>query len=264
VKEYYFISGLPRSGSTLLSGILKQNPEFYADIASPVLGIVSGTIDFLTGCENNFNIDEKQRESILQHIFEGYYSNIDRPVVFDSSRAWTSKTPLLQNLFPQTKILCCVRDIRWVLDSFERIAAKNPYYTNTLIDAEANQSVTTRCDFLMDPTKAGQVIKSWFWVKEGLAMNPSMIYVVEYNSLCKKPEQTMREIYDFIGKPYYNHDFDNVEYSNELFDLRCNLKDLHTVKRKVEYVERKTILPEEVWNKYSGKDFWKEPIVNYG
>jgi sulfotransferase len=36
MKSYYFISGLPRSGSTLLSGILKQNPEFYADIASPV------------------------------------------------------------------------------------------------------------------------------------------------------------------------------------------------------------------------------------
>ena len=74
----------------------------------------------------------------------------------------------------------------------------------------------------------------------------------------------MKEIYDFIGKPYYNHDFDNVEYSNESFDLKCNLKDLHTVKRKVEYVERKTILPEEVWNTYSGKDFWKEPIAKYG
>jgi sulfotransferase len=91
-----------------------------------------------------------------------------------------------------------------------------------------------------------------------------MIHLVEYNQLCKNPEKTMKEIYNFIGKPYYNHDFDNVEYSNELFDLKCNLKDLHTVKRKVEYVERKTILPEEVWNKYSGKNFWKEPVGKYG
>jgi len=30
------ISGLPRSGSTLLSSILRQNPEFYVDIASQV------------------------------------------------------------------------------------------------------------------------------------------------------------------------------------------------------------------------------------
>ncbi|NBR76993.1 MAG: hypothetical protein EBT73_06670 [Actinobacteria bacterium] len=33
MKEFFFISGLPRSGSTLLSGILRQNPEFYADIS---------------------------------------------------------------------------------------------------------------------------------------------------------------------------------------------------------------------------------------
>ena len=39
----------------------------------------------------------------------------------------------------------------------------------------------------------------------------------------------------FLEKPYYSHDFENVEYSNENFDRACNLKDLHTVKRKVEY-----------------------------
>ena len=50
MKSYYFISGLPRSGSTLLSGILKQNPDFYADIASPVQGIATNTVDFMTGC----------------------------------------------------------------------------------------------------------------------------------------------------------------------------------------------------------------------
>jgi hypothetical protein len=32
MKQYYFISGLTCSGSTLLSSILKQNPEIYANI----------------------------------------------------------------------------------------------------------------------------------------------------------------------------------------------------------------------------------------
>jgi sulfotransferase len=42
MKQYYFISGLPRSGSTLLSGIFKQNPELYADIS---LSIQSSTLN---------------------------------------------------------------------------------------------------------------------------------------------------------------------------------------------------------------------------
>ena len=51
MKDYYFISGLPRSGSTLLSAILKQNSEFYADIGSPLLRIVENTIEFISGSE---------------------------------------------------------------------------------------------------------------------------------------------------------------------------------------------------------------------
>ncbi|MEG4005469.1 sulfotransferase [Microcoleus sp. Pol11C1] len=34
----YFISGLPRSGSTLLAALLRQNPRFYSAMTSPVGG----------------------------------------------------------------------------------------------------------------------------------------------------------------------------------------------------------------------------------
>lgn len=37
----HFISGLPCSGSTLLSGILKQNPEFHAGMSSPVGSLIN-------------------------------------------------------------------------------------------------------------------------------------------------------------------------------------------------------------------------------
>ena len=36
-KTYYFMAGLPRSGSTLLSSILNQNPKLYSGPSSPVL-----------------------------------------------------------------------------------------------------------------------------------------------------------------------------------------------------------------------------------
>ena len=61
MKTFFFISGLPRSGSTLLSSILKQNPDFYADISSPVEGLCTTSIDLLTGCESNSIVDEKRR-----------------------------------------------------------------------------------------------------------------------------------------------------------------------------------------------------------
>ena len=257
MKEFFFISGLPRSGSTLLSGILRQNPDFYADISSPMQGLVTSTINVITGSENNHLIDEDRRRQILRDTFEAYYKAVDRPVVFDTSRGWTAKTSLLKDLYPQTKVICCVRDLPWILDSFERITAKNSLYGATLTDDEARQTVTTRCDALMDVKKEGQVVKPYYFLEEGLLLNPDMIFLMEYEGLCKYPEDTLRKIYAFMGKPYFDHNFNNVEYENEVFDRSLNMKSLHTVRRKVEWQERPSILPKSVWDKYSGKEFWR-------
>lgn len=266
MKQYHFISGLPRSGSTLLSAILKQNPSFYADIASPVCGLVSGCIDMMSGNENNLNIDDTQRKDVLQGLIDGYYKKIKEPVIFDSSRTWTSKTNLIKTLLPKAKILCCVRDVAWVLDSFETIANKNSLYANTFIDSEANQSVITRCDALMDVQKGGQVVKPWFWLQEGYYANRAMLHIIEYDNLCKNPEATMKLVYGFLEMRYFEHDFDNIEYSNEKFDVPMGQKDLHTVRKKVSFVQRETILPPTVWKKYGGQEFWrveKEKTLGY-
>ena len=263
MKEYYFISGLPRSGSTLLSAILKQNPNFYADISSPVQNLAKSVINSLTSSENNLLIHEDRRKNVIKHVFQGYYDCIEKPVIFDSNRGWSANTFLLKELFPYTKILCCVREISWILDSFERISAKNCFYTNTFADDESIQSVDTRCADMMDVKKSGMVIKPWYWLQEGLAINPDMILLIEYKKLCEKPKETMKQVYKFINKEYYEHDFNNVEYENETFDRAVNKKDLHTVRKKVEWIDRKSILPEYVRERYSKMDFWKSTLT-YG
>jgi sulfotransferase len=263
VKEFFFISGLPRSGSTLLSAILRQNPEFYADISSPVQGLVTSTINVITGSESNHLIDEDRRKHILKSIVNAYYESVSPKTVFDTSRGWTAKTALLKDLYPQTKIICCVRDLPWILDSFERIAAKNSLYGASFVVDETRQTVTTRCDALMDIKKEGPVIKPYYFLEEGLLLNPDMIMLVEYESLCKKPESVMRELYGFINKPYYDHDFKNVEYDNEVFDKALNMKSLHTVRKEVTWQERPSILPKSVWDKYSGTDFWRKPAPEF-
>ena len=257
MKSYYFISGLPRSGSTLLSGILKQNPDFYADIASPVEKLTETSIDIITSTESNLTVTEDQRKNLMYAVFDGYYKHIEKPVIFDSCRGWTKKTPFLKALFPYTKILCPVRDIVSILNSFEVIVSKNPFHAKTL--TEHNDNVFSRCDGMMDKN-GGVVAGPWILLQEGYALNPEMIMLIEYENLCKTPEKTMRKVYEFLERPYYSHDFENVEYSNENFDKFCNLKDLHTVKRKVEYNPPRCILPPEIVKKYTemNMEFWKE------
>jgi len=256
MKSFYFISGLPRSGSTLLSGILKQNPDFYADIASPVQGLTGTSIDVITSGENNFNITEDQRKNLMYGVFDGYYKHIEKPVIFDSCRGWTKKTPFLKALFPYTKILCPVRDIVSILNSFEVLFNRNYFYTKQINEQIFSENIFIRIQELFQR----EIFNYYSFFLEGYAMNPEMIMLIDYENLCKTPEKTMREVYEFLERPYYSHDFENVEYSNEVFDKSCNLKDLHTVKRKVEYNPPRCILPPEIVQKYNemNMEFWKK------
>jgi hypothetical protein len=41
------------------------------------------------------------------------------------------------------------------------------------------------------------------------------------------------------------------------------MKSLHTVRKEVTWQERPSILPKSVWEKYSGKDFWRTPAPEF-
>lgn len=256
MKQYYFISGLPRSGSTVLSAILKQNPEFYADISSPVEPLTGSSISIITGSEHNLTVTENQRKNLLYGIFDGYYQHIEKPVIFDTSRKWTRKTNVLQALFPYTKILCTVRDIVSILNSFEILFNKNCFYAKQISEQVFSDSIFVRTQEIFERG----LINCHSNLQEGYALNPEMICFIEYENLCKEPEKTMKRVYEFLGKPYYSHDFEDIEYSNEYFDKSCNLKNLHTVRRKVEYKPPRCVLPPKIVQKYNemNMEFWRK------
>ena len=64
---------------------------------------------------------------------------------------------------------------------------------------------------------------------------------------------------NFIKKPYFSHNFEHVEYSNENFDMTCKVKDLHTVRNKVEYKPPKIVLPPKICKEFLEKnlEFWR-------
>ena len=204
-------------------------------------------------------INDENRKNLMYGVFDGYYRHIDNPIIFDSCRLWTKRTRFLKSLFPYTKILCCVRNILPILNSFEIISSKNPFYSKTYTkSSDSYSNIFTRCDEMMHPS--GIIGEPLISLQEGYASNPEMIYFVEYENLCINPEETLKNIYNFLGKPYYPHDFENVGYSNELFDRYNNLENLHTVRKKVEYNPPKFILPPDIIKKYQNMnmEFWKE------
>ncbi|MEG3929437.1 MULTISPECIES: sulfotransferase [unclassified Microcoleus] len=50
----HFISGLPRSGSTLLAALLRQNPRFHSAMTSPVGGLAERMLSAMSK-DNQFS-----------------------------------------------------------------------------------------------------------------------------------------------------------------------------------------------------------------
>ena len=255
-KQFYFISGLPRSGTTLLSAILQQNPKFYASISSPVARVIDSTVECLSHPENKVQCTDDIRRNIARSIINAYYEHLPQEVVFDTNRGWVANTSMLTELYPATKIIVCVRDIAWILDSFEILYRKNLYTRSTLYSGEERLTAYTRCNTLMRDN--GLVGYAYACIKEILSLpEKSIIKFVEYEDLCKNPEATLRGVYEFIDQPFFKHNFDNVEYSNDEFDAVVGTPGLHTTRKSISWTERKAILPPDIFRNFIGAEVWR-------
>jgi sulfotransferase len=135
-NKIHFISGLPRSGSTLLGAILRQNPRFHAGMTTPVGGLVEQMLAAMSD-RNEYSvfISEEQKRQLIQSIFNTYYQpQADKAVIFDTNRLWCAKLSLINQLFPEAKIICCVRNIAWVMDSIERLIRRNAFDVSRLFN----------------------------------------------------------------------------------------------------------------------------------
>lgn len=254
-KTYHFITGLPRSGSTLLSSILKQNPRFHSSITDPLADLVRGVIE---NCQNapgmKFEVPVERRKNLSRALFDGYYRDVDKEVVFNTNRAWTFLTNVVNDLYPNSKFIVCVRDINWILDSFESAHRRNPFSTNT-VTGGLSKSVYQRVDSLM--SEEGVVGFPFIGIKQAITgPEQSSLFLLEYEQLCKNPKEVIRALYNFIGEPYFEHNFNDVEASWDEYDAEIGIK-LHDVRKRVEWRERKFILPPDILNKYQNMEFWR-------
>ena len=52
-------------------------------------------------------------------------------------------------------------------------------------------------------------------------------------------------------------------YAAEDFDTALGTRGLHTVRRKVEWVERESVLPPELFHRFVNDTFWRVPGVTF-
>jgi sulfotransferase len=260
MPRLHFISGLPRSGSTLLAGLLRQNPRFAAAMTGPAGGLVATLLDAMsTRNETAVFLDEDKRRAILRAVIDAYYADqAERAVIFDTNRMWAARLPLIAALYPEAKVLACVRSVAWIMDSFERLVRKNAFEPSRLfVTPEERATVYSRTEALGHRDRV--VGFAYSALKEAYYGELSdRLLLIDYDILTRKPEACLRLVYRFLGEDWHPHDFDSVEYDAPEFDGPLGAPGLHRVSGPVRAATRQTVLPPDLFERFDKLTFWND------
>jgi sulfotransferase len=157
------------------------------------------------------------------------------------------------------------------MDSIEHLVRKNAFELSGMFGFEPGSTVYTRVNRLA--ASDGMVGYALDALKDAFfGEQASKLILVEYNALSRAPKDTLDHLYALLGEPPFEHDLENVEYEAENFDLALGTPGLHTVRRKVEFIERQTVLPPGLSQRFADDMFWRVaganihnvPIIQFG
>lgn len=266
-KKLYFIAGLPRSGSTLLTNVLVQNPTIHCTPTSVLPQIIGDLKNHWHTLPLTRNLPETvaytKLKGVLKGVIEGFIYDIAQPIIFDKNRNWPLHIETLIELGYDPQIIATVRDTRDIVASFEKLYARsmalgaptqfnNDPATMSRTDSRLDYWLTAQAPFgsaynvLLDAFRRGHTQR---------------IHVITFEEFTAYPMQTLQGVYEFLNLEPFEHDCKHVVQTIFEDDRAHGFKDLHKIKEgaitPVPSDWRK-ILPTEYAKKLANSNFWMQ------
>jgi sulfotransferase len=241
--QFVCLSGLPRSGSTLLSAILSQNPKIHAEGNSAVCQLMwDMQQSYIKNCKEQINANNRENTitDLISQIPQLYYNKIDdnEKIIVDKCRSWTiaDNIELLKKYVDKNiKIIVLERPILEVVNSFCKLYKKNN------IQIDCNALLCKNSEPIM------RSLNGLLYSKHNNQDNTCLF--LTYNELIEKPEKTIKKIYDFCGWEYFKHEFNNITPRYKENDDAYNLIGFHDVYPTIKPPDSTINLPQDVIDK---------------
>lgn len=237
-KQFVMLSGLPRTGSTLLSAILSQNPNIHAEGNSALCTLMWDLQVSFQGSaleQIKANNRERTQDSIISELPYLYYKDVTSNIILDKCRGWTfpeNVEMIDRYISKDIKILVMHRSIKDIVKSFVRLRVENNITGDLLAD-------------LLTPGK-GPILTSFSGILNGRKKYKDIFLDIYYNNLLDDFENTINRIYKFCNWEPFSHDPFNIEQKHKENDDFYGLKGFHDIRSKLSRRENIIILPKEV------------------
>ena len=202
IKNFIGLSGLPRTGSTLLSSILSQNPEIHAEGNSAVCQLMWDMQCSVFGaCNEQLTATSRLDTGIelIKNIPDIYYRDITASTVIDKCRSWTlpnNMAMLNKYIEHKPKVLVLERPILEIVESFVALRQANKYQGNPE-------------EGLLDEWSE-PIMRSYEGVKWAKANNSGEFLFIQYDDLLHDTKGVIKNIYEFCELESFEHDFNNI------------------------------------------------------
>lgn len=247
-KQLHFLSGVPRSGSTVLAAILNQNPMTHVSTTSGLVHALDGLANtwHSAGLLNKNDPTRTKLAQTMRGMIDAFYEDTDKPVVIDKSRGWPISqimAAMTQVLNHKPKIIATVRSVPDCAASFVRI------------EKPENLDEFMASGQLMDHLRAAYIS-----LQEGYTYAPENFLFVEYEDLIANPKAQLERIHSFLGLPSFDYDFNNIDGSTVTEDDEQlhGTKGMHDVKPVLEAQHRqdpKDLLKHH-YSSFCQPEFW--------
>ena len=253
-RKLFFLIALPRSGNTLFTSIINQNPEIACTANSVTLEIMKNLyLIKQTDTFQNFP-DQKSLDNVLDNVYDLYYKDWPQRIIIDRGPVMTSGAPgnfeLMQQHFkPGFKCIVLLRDLMEVFASYMQ------WYTENLNSFVNKLGKNDEEKLLALMNKDGAIVKEIKSIQTAYKY-PKMCHFIKYDDMVANPEQEFRKIYKFIDEPYFNHrfiDLDQLQINKIKYDDSIVGKNMHTIKTGEimkeynPYIEK---IPQRIRDKY--------------
>lgn len=264
MKQFFMLSGLPRSGSQLLSSILNQHPEIHSTTTSPLADLILIVKDNWTQISQAIiNQHPRQFQNMILGLIDGTYRHIEKPIIVDKNRLWPRYTDFMcQVLESKPKIICTVRDIPDILASYIILIEKNQntvsFVDQDLLNANLPINTKNRSKVLWEK----YVYHPYTSLRIGVNSNQADMLFCSYNDIVFNCQSTIDKICDFLKIESFKVDANNLQKMEENDDYHGGLRGLHDVRSKLQKQspEPEKILGREIVRNYQNMnlDFWKK------
>mgnify|MGYP003332409733 CR=1 FL=1 len=223
-KQLHFLSGIPRSGSTVLAAILNQNPATHVSTTSGLVHALDGLANtwHSAGLLNQNDPDRTKLAQTMRGAIDAFYEDTDKPIIIDKGRGWPIPiiiSAMTQVLGHKPKIIATVRSIPDCMASFVRVAKPEN------LD-----------EFMYTGQLSEHLRAAYISLQSGYEYDPDCFCIIEYEELLKDPKAQIDRIHAFLELPDFNYDFDHIDGSTVAEDDE-NLHGydgMHDIKPKLE------------------------------